>query len=219
MAGGKTDFAENGMLNARYGAGVWSKPAQIHLGLFSVLPTDASAGTELTSATAPNYSRVQRPNDATFWNAPTGGQISNSSNFTFPTPQADWPDIVGLGIWDAATAGNLIDYVPFVGASRVFTATAVDDTFRSAGHPFTNGMRMRLFAIGAMPLPGNAGANTGFFVVNATTNTFQLSNTSGGTAIDVTTDGMGEAAQDLSTPVRAGIPINFGLSSITLGED
>ena len=47
-------------------------------------------------------------NNATNWPAASGGAKSNGTDITFPTASADWGTCVAMGIFDAATAGNLL---------------------------------------------------------------------------------------------------------------
>lgn len=64
-------------------------------------------------------------------------------------------------------------------------AIAATDTVTINGHGLSDGDRIRIIAIA-----GGAGlaAGTSYFVVNSTTNTFKLSATAGGAAIDITSD-------------------------------
>lgn len=73
-----------------------------------------------------------------------------------------------------------------------FTANAGTDTLTSAGHGLTNGETINFSTTGTMP-GGLDTFDNGFFyfVVNVTTNTFQVSLTPGGSAIDITSSGSG----------------------------
>lgn len=125
-----TDFLENkiidwlfraqaiGITGATAAAG--SGPANLYVGLLTVLPTDATGGTEVTGNA---YARVTVVSSATAWAATNGattttnpstgtsGTTSNNAILTFPTPTpAGWGTVVAVGIWDAATGGNLLIY-------------------------------------------------------------------------------------------------------------
>jgi hypothetical protein len=67
--------------------------------------------------------------------------------------------------------------IPFYPTITIASPT----TITSTGHGLTNGRRMLFQTSGA--LPSGIAANTIYFVVNAATNTFQVSATSGGAAI------------------------------------
>lgn len=88
----------------------WTKPTGIWVALFTVLPAeDGTGGTEV-STSATGYGRVQHgPSDAT-WSAPTNGngQFSNIGVIEFGEPTDNWGEIVGFGLYDAETSGNLL---------------------------------------------------------------------------------------------------------------
>ncbi len=73
-----------------------------------------------------------------------------------------------------------------VGNSQDVTADNTTDLFTFAAHGFTNGQTVYVTSFGTVPtgIPIQ-----GLFVVNATANTFQLSLTSGGAAINFTNNG------------------------------
>lgn len=58
-----------------------------------------------TEVSGSNYSRT-----AVTFSAPSGGSVSNNADVTFPTPSGSWGTIVGWGLFDASTAGNLLWY-------------------------------------------------------------------------------------------------------------
>lgn len=85
-------------------------PPGIWIGLFTVVPTDAGGGTEVTGGA---YARVQVSQLDASWAAPSGtpSATSNSAAVTFPAPSgANWGVIVAVGFFDAATAGNLLGW-------------------------------------------------------------------------------------------------------------
>jgi len=49
----------------------------------------------------------------------TSATTSNNGTITFPAPAANWGTIVGIGIFDAATAGNLLFYASLVVSKTV----------------------------------------------------------------------------------------------------
>lgn len=82
-------------------------PPAIYLALFTVAPSDAGGGTEVTGG---SYARVQVSQLDASWAAPSGtpSATSNSAAITFPSPTANWGTIVAIGIFDAASGGNLL---------------------------------------------------------------------------------------------------------------
>jgi hypothetical protein len=93
----------------------FTPPATIYVGLFTAAPTDAGGGTEVSGGA---YAR-----QAVTFGAVSGGspsQISNSSAVTFPVATASWGTVVAFGLFDAATAGNLLAW------ANLSTSKAID---------------------------------------------------------------------------------------------
>lgn len=93
-----------------------------YLALYTTTPTmpAATGGVEVSGG---SYARVSL---AGLMGAPSGGSIDNSSLITFPMATADWGTIEGLGICDAATAGNILEAAPLGNPNAVITG----DTFQ-----------------------------------------------------------------------------------------
>lgn len=71
-----------------------------------------------------------------------------------------------------------------------FTANAGTDVCTAVGHQLSNGQALTVRNVGG-GLPAGLAAATIYWVVNVTTDTFKLSATKGGSAIDITTTGTG----------------------------
>lgn len=76
-----------------------------------------------------------------------------------------------------------------LGTGQTFTVTAGSDTIDIVSHGYSNGQIFILSSTGT--LPAGLAADTIYYVVNAATNTFKLSLTAGGAAIDITDAGTG----------------------------
>lgn len=74
-------------------------------------------------------------------------------------------------------------------SGTAFTTDFTTDYLTSTGHGLSNGDRVMVYSGTTLPAP--LAANTVYFVVNKTTDTFKLSLTSGGSAIDLTDNGTG----------------------------
>jgi hypothetical protein len=115
---GLTTQAQNNLLNLMKNttwpaSGAWGAAlATTWVGLFTTAPTtDASASYTGTEVTGGSYARVSVA--STVWTAISGGsttpsQISNNAIITFPTPTVSWGTVLAVGIFDAATTGNLL---------------------------------------------------------------------------------------------------------------
>jgi hypothetical protein len=111
-----SDFLENKTIDHLFRGVSFTAPAALYIGLYTVTPTDAGGGTEVTGGA---YARVALAPSTTNWastggagtttnpSAGTSGTTSNNSAITFPTATAAWGTVVAVGIFDAATAGNL----------------------------------------------------------------------------------------------------------------
>jgi hypothetical protein len=90
-----------------------------------------------------------------------------------------------LGFWDSGST-VFQAYAPNGGTPREFVVDPSTDTFRSPAHGYANTQKI-VFYNGTMP--GGLTEGTIYFVVSAATDTFQVSATSGGAAIDITSAG------------------------------
>lgn len=116
-------------------------PANLYIGLFTANPTDAAGGTEVTGNA---YARVAVASSLANWagtqaaastvaSSGATGTTSNNAAVTYPTPTpAGWGTVTGVGIFDAAAAGNLLIWAPLtvsktinVGDSVSFPAAAL----------------------------------------------------------------------------------------------
>ena len=78
-------------------------PANIYCSLFSVAPTIAGGGTELTGN---GYARVVHNS----WDAAAAGASENTGVITFANASGDWVEAVALGLHDAITGGNFLGW-------------------------------------------------------------------------------------------------------------
>jgi len=82
--------------------------------------------------------------------------------------------------------------VKFSTARRQFTLDHTTDTFTSAGHGLSNGDYGYVYSDASyLSVPTGMNTTNTYFVINATTDTFQLSATLGGASINATSNGSG----------------------------
>ena len=111
----------------------------------------------------------------------------NSQNLS----SVGWSTPWGLTGW-GATAYDMYDSADFkaIASTDTFTTYTYYTHTTTRAHGFTNGQTVRIGSV-----TGSTGINrqdvTTYYAINCTTNTFQLSLTSGGSAIDVTADATG----------------------------
>lgn len=149
-----TDFTENklidwliraqaiGITGATAAAG--TGPATVWISLFTVAPTDSTAGTEVTGG---SYGRVAVTSSLANWagtqgagtttvSSGTGGQTSNNNAITFPAPTANWGSVVAVGMHDALTGGNLLMFGALTTAKTINNGDAAP-SFAAGSLTFT----------------------------------------------------------------------------------
>lgn len=90
------------------GSGV-TIPSNVWIALFTVAPTSAGGGTEVsTSGTA--YVREEVANDPTTWPNAASGSKAIGIAVEFATATADWGTVVAFAVFDAVTGGTLIAF-------------------------------------------------------------------------------------------------------------
>jgi hypothetical protein len=100
-----SDYLENKVLDHLLGATTYTAPGTVYFALYTSAPSDGGGGTEVSGG---SYARVAVTNNATNWPAAISGLKRNNIIITFPEATGSWGAIVGVGILDAATAGNLL---------------------------------------------------------------------------------------------------------------
>jgi hypothetical protein len=95
-----SNYLEDKLINQVLRNTAYSPSVTIYVGLFTSDPTDANSGSE---ASGGSYARQSLSFDA-----PSNGVTANSSDVAFPVATASWGTITHLGLFDAATSGNLL---------------------------------------------------------------------------------------------------------------
>jgi hypothetical protein len=106
-----SNYLENALVNATLRNTTYTSPAAVYAALFTTDPTDAGTGTEVTGG---SYARTS----ITF-GSPSNGVTTNSADVTFPTCTAAWGTVTHMGIYDAATSGNLLYHTPLDASKTV----------------------------------------------------------------------------------------------------
>lgn len=149
-----------------------------------------SAGTEATGG-SPAYAR-----QPVVWGAAAAGVKQNTGALTFDVPAGTY---AYFG-WFNALTGNTSNYrgsAPFGGASPLRGFAAVDttltnDALLSPGHGLAANDRVIVYNVFGTALATGLTEGVVYFAVNVTTDSFKLSLTSGGAAVDITGLGGGE---------------------------
>jgi len=118
MAGNLSDYLENKLLDHFLGTATYTKPTTVYVALYTVAPSDAGGGTQVTGG---SYARQT----ATF-SAAASGTTSNTANIDFAGMPA--ATTVAIGVFDALTSGNLLLW----GTLTANKTTDAGDTLRIA---------------------------------------------------------------------------------------
>lgn len=123
-----SDYAENLILNWLM-KNTGSAPSATYLALFTAAPSDSGGGTEVSGN---GYAR-----QAVTWDTAsgTGGTTSNTTAETFTASGGSFGTVTHIGIFDAATSGNLLWHGAMTASKTVadgdslqFAAGAIDLT-------------------------------------------------------------------------------------------
>jgi hypothetical protein len=155
---------------------------------------DPGTATTLTGTEAaggsPAYARV-----GVVWGAAASGVKANTGALTIDAPvvAGGYSDLLFFNAGTGNSVGNYMGYAPINGSVKGFaTCDAADvtaNTITSSAHGLVNTDRVRVYNVFAESLPTGLTEGTLYFVVGAATDTFQVSLTSGGAAVDITAIG------------------------------
>ena len=104
-----SDYLENAALSHVFRGVALPSPAQVYLALYTAAPTDAGGGTE---AAGSGYAR-----QVVTFGAPAGGVIANTGAVSFTASGGAIGNVVAVGFFDAATAGNLLAWSTITAAT------------------------------------------------------------------------------------------------------
>lgn len=111
-----TNYLENKLIDWLLRAQSFAPGATTYVGLYTAAPTKAGGGTEVSGG---GYARVPTTSSLAAWagtqaagstavSSGTGGTTSNNAAIQFAAPSANWGSVVALGVFDAASGGNLL---------------------------------------------------------------------------------------------------------------
>ena len=114
-----TNFLETEILDHVFAGSAYTAPATLYLALYTAAPGETGGGTEVsTSGTA--YARQ------TVAFTTTGNTTSNTAAVEYPTATASFGTVTHVGVFDAATSGNLMAYAALSASKTIDTG----DVFR-----------------------------------------------------------------------------------------
>jgi hypothetical protein len=126
MAGSFSDYLEDKVLEHVFANTAYTAPSTLYVGLFTVAPTDAGGGTEVSGG---SYAR-QSMAFTVSGSSPT--QAANTSAVEWPTATAGWGTIVAAAVFDASTSGNMLAWADLTNNKTI----ASGDVFRFPASSF-----------------------------------------------------------------------------------
>ena len=97
-----SDYAEKLLLDWMMTTGSATRPTAWYVALYTAAPSDSGGGTELSTG---GYARQSVAFSAA---SSPGGTTSNSGEVSFTASGADYGTVTHMGIFDAASSGNLL---------------------------------------------------------------------------------------------------------------
>lgn len=149
------------------------------------------------------------------WAAASAGVRASSNAQLFDVPGTT--EVQFFGLYSLVTAGTFYGYFPlgaFAPQAAVFAAAT--DVFTSMGHGLANGQRALVADVQGAGVPTGYTEGTVYYVVASATDTFQLSATLGGAAVNGTTDGEVFVIRCLPESFGAQGQLNMAIGAATI---
>lgn len=194
-----------------------------YVALFTTAPTD-DTGTGAVEVSGGAYARLATA--AADWSAPSTTTdpttISNAAALAFPTASADWGTVVAFGLYDAASAGNLLawDWLGSYGWQPVTISSASPAVFTIGQAAYAAAASVVLDTAnrfgGSSPTysAGAPAANSLLTVETPSGDTFSLNN--GATAIATSVAGSSLVRQVASQAIASGVKASFDVGALVL---
>lgn len=109
MAGSKSNYLENKVLDHVLGAVVYTPPTVVYVALSAAVYDEAATGGAFNEITGAGAARVATANNTTNWpGSGTSSQKTNGTTVTFPAATNTWPEARSFYILDALVGGNIL---------------------------------------------------------------------------------------------------------------
>lgn len=108
-----SNYLENKILDHVLNNTSYTSPTTTYVGLYTVAPSDAGGGTEVSGG---SYAR-----QSLSVSTASGGIVTSDADISFPQATGSWGTIVAIGIHDAVTSGNLLMYTDLTTSKTIET--------------------------------------------------------------------------------------------------
>lgn len=214
---GFTDRTARGFLDYITGRAALPSMPTAYVALFTAVGSDA--GTGFTEVSGGSYARVATATGD--WNPAAGSapsQITNATTLTFPTAAASWGSVIAFGLYDAASAGNLLAW-DFMGnyswlPATVSAAAAAVITAKAHGYSAGDLVEWSIEYGGVNPTFSQSNFTGVLTVASPSTDTFTVTN--GGTAVNTSSTGNGMVRKLVSQAIASGAQAAFPAGSLII---
>jgi hypothetical protein len=135
-----SDYIEPLILNAVFNSVALDGAVDQYIALYTVTPSDAGGGTEVTGGSYARLSVDANSGAAPKWALAVadgvGHKVSNANTFTFAQATVGWGAVLAFGVFDHLTTGNLLMWGPLDATKTV----GINDTLSFA----IDGLKLRV---------------------------------------------------------------------------
>ena len=118
---GFSDYLEDKVLDHVFGGTAYSAASTLYVGLYTSAPSDTGGGTECSGG---SYARKSMPAMTVSGTSPT--TATNGAAVEFVTATGSWGTVTHVGVFDAASSGNLLAWAALTTSKAVTSG----DVFR-----------------------------------------------------------------------------------------
>lgn len=108
MAGSKTNYLENKILDGVLGGPAFTLPSSVWVALSTAVYSETATGSAMNEVSGGSYARVEVTNNDTNFPAAASGSKSNGTAVQYPTATGSWGTVRSFYIVDAASGGNCL---------------------------------------------------------------------------------------------------------------
>ena len=118
---GFSDYLEDKVLDHVFGGTAYTAASTLYVGLYTSAPSDTGGGTECSGG---SYARKSMPDMTVSGTSPT--TATNGAAVEFVTATGSWGTVTHVGVFDAASSGNLLAWAALTTSKAVTSG----DVFR-----------------------------------------------------------------------------------------
>lgn len=214
---GFSDYSAQNGLNYIVGKTAVPTLPTVSVALFTAVGIDA--GTGFTEVTGGSYARVTT--SGATWNAASGSapsSITNSGAITFPVATANWGTVIAFGLYDAASAGNLLAWDYLGNFSWLPTTVSLASpgilTAKAHGYSATDPVIFSTEYGGTAPSFSASNFTGVLLVVSPATDSFSVTNSA--VAVNTSSTGSGMVRKIVQQSLPSGVQASYAASALTI---